>query len=255
MGKLLLYASVAAALATTALGFINRSKLTAAQAELKTSKQSTDTAIAQIKVELEKSRDTVKTITEEKDQAIAQVESTKTALEKSESQVKELQNQIKAKADKVTELETAVERLNITIANMSGPKGPCVQCAEKQAIIDEKEALTAKLQNEINDLQARIDKFAIEKPDRPALKKRNGPEGRILAVNQAWNFVVLNLGDKNGVVGNAEMLIKRGDRLVGKARVTSVEPATSIADIVPSSVPHGESIQPGDTVIYQATAE
>ena len=116
-------------------------------------------------------------------------------------------------------------------------------------------SLTAKLQGEINGLQARIDKFAQEKPDRTALKKRNGLEGRILAVNQAWNFVVLNLGDKNGVVGNAEMLIKRGDRLVGKARVTSVEPATSIADIVPSSVPHGESIQPGDTVIYQATAE
>ena len=54
---------------------------------------------------------------------------------------------------------------------------------------------------------------------------------------------------------NAEMLIKRGNQLVGKVRVTSVEPSTSIADIVANSVPRGLSIQPGDNVIYQATAE
>ena len=53
--------------------------------------------------------------------------------------------------------------------------------------------------------------------------------GTILAVNQAWNFVVLSLGDRQGVVPNAEMLVQRGGQLLGKVRVTSVEPSTSIA--------------------------
>ena len=79
---------------------------------------------------------------------------------------------------------------------------------------------------------------------------RNGLEGRILAVNPAWNFVVLSLGDRNGVVNNAEMLIKRGSQLIGKVRITSVEPSSSIADIVANSVTRGLSVQPGDTVIY-----
>ena len=84
---------------------------------------------------------------------------------------------------------------------------------------------------------------------------RNRLEGRILAVNPAWNFVVLSLGDKNGVVNNAELLVKRGTQLIGKVRVTSVEPSTSIADIVANSVPQGASIAPGDDVIYQAVKE
>ena len=84
---------------------------------------------------------------------------------------------------------------------------------------------------------------------------RNGLQGRILAVNPAWNFVVLNLGDRNGVVNNAELLVKRGTQFMGKVRVTSVEPSTSIADIVANSVPQGATISPGDDVIYQAAKE
>ena len=250
MGRLLLYSSIAVTLAATTLGFINNGKLTTTQGELKNLKQTADTTIAQTKKELEKSRGTVKTVTEEKDQALAQAESRKSNLEKSESQVTDLTTKLKDKTDEATKLEAEVIRLQ-KIIDIPPPKQPCRECAEKQVTIDEKEALITKLQGDLKVLQTQIK----EKTARPALKKRNGLEGRILAVNQAWNFVVLNLGDKNGVVGNAEMLIKRGSRLVGKVRVTSVEPSTSIADIVENSVPSGVSIQPGDNVIYQATAE
>ena len=84
---------------------------------------------------------------------------------------------------------------------------------------------------------------------------RNGLEGRILAVNSSWNFVVLSLGDRNGVVNNAEMLIKRGAQLIGKVRITSVEPSTSIADIVANSIRPGLAVQPGDNVIYMGPVE
>ena len=120
---------------------------------------------------------------------------------------------------------------------------------------EEKEALITKLQGDLDSSRVQLEELRKKNADRLALKMRNGLTGRILAVNQAWNFVVLNLGDRNGVVGNAEMLIKRGNQLIGKVRVTSVEPSTSIADIVSNSVPRGVSIQPGDNVIYQATAE
>ena len=81
---------------------------------------------------------------------------------------------------------------------------------------------------------------------------RQGLQGTVLAVNQAWNFVVLSLGDRQGVVPNAELLVQRGSQLLGKVRVTSVEPSTSIADILVRTVPRGLSVMPGDTVIYQA---
>jgi hypothetical protein len=51
------------------------------------------------------------------------------------------------------------------------------------------------------------------------------------------------------------MLVKRGAQLIGKIRITSVEPSTSIADIVANSTPRGLVIQPGDSVIYAGNAE
>ena len=76
-----------------------------------------------------------------------------------------------------------------------------------------------------------------------------GVQGQVIAVNQAWGFVVLNLGDRSGIVNNAEMVVMRDGDRVGKLKITSVEPSNSIADIVPSSVASGQRILPGDQVI------
>ena len=45
----------------------------------------------------------------------------------------------------------------------------------------------------------------------------------------------------------------RGGTLIGKIRVSSVEPATAIGDIISSSLARGVQVQPGDTVIYAGT--
>ena len=74
--------------------------------------------------------------------------------------------------------------------------------------------------------------------------------GTVLAVNQAYNFVVLNLGKRQGLQPNADLLIYRGGTRIGKLRVSSVEPATGIGDIVTSTLARGVQVQPGDTVIY-----
>ena len=77
-----------------------------------------------------------------------------------------------------------------------------------------------------------------------------GSHGTVLAVNQAYNFVVLSMGDRQGVVPNSEMLVMRHGALIGKIRISSVEPTTSIGDIITNSLARGVQVQPGDTVIY-----
>jgi hypothetical protein len=79
---------------------------------------------------------------------------------------------------------------------------------------------------------------------------RAGVRGTVLAYNQVYNFVVLNLGAHQGVESNSEMLVLREGTLIGKIRISSVEPATAIGDIIPSSLARGVQVQPGDTVIY-----
>src|SRR5262249_36797759 len=83
---------------------------------------------------------------------------------------------------------------------------------------------------------------------------RAGVHGAVLAYNQAYNFVVLNLGARNGVEPNSEMLVLRDGTLIGKIRVSSVEPATAIGDIMTNSLARGVQVQAGDSVIYAGTS-
>jgi hypothetical protein len=118
----------------------------------------------------------------------------------------------------------------------------------------EKAFLSEKLQN----MQERADQPKEGKKRREAVRetgpRRTGLRGTILAVNQAYNFVVLNLGARHGVESNAEMLVLRDGALVGKIRISSVEPATAIGDIITNSLARGAQMQPGDKVIYAGTS-
>jgi hypothetical protein len=89
--------------------------------------------------------------------------------------------------------------------------------------------------------------------DRELNYQKPGLQGRVLAVNSGWNFVVLSVGDKQGVVINATLLVVRGNEPIARLRVTSVEPSTSIADVLPGTVRKGAAIQPGDTVIFEGS--
>ncbi|MEI6035917.1 MAG: hypothetical protein WCS65_16750 [Verrucomicrobiae bacterium] len=260
MGKVLLYASIAVTLAATAIGFLNKDKLATAKDQIVSAEKKGEemkAAADKSQKGLKEKEEEAKKLTAEKEQASAQVDSLKGEVEKLKSQVADAVAKGTEKDTKITEQDAKIKELEAKVAAQpaEAPAVAAVSKPEDLARIQELETLVTKLQGDQEGARERITKLEAEKTIRSQGKLRNGLEGKILAVNQAWNFVVLNLGDKNGVVGNAEMLIKRGTQLVGKVRITSVEPSTSIADIVAGSVPSGVNIQPGDNVIYQATAE
>jgi archaellum component FlaC len=82
---------------------------------------------------------------------------------------------------------------------------------------------------------------------------RNALSGRVLAYNSGWGFVIMNLGDKQGIKVGATMVVTRGGAMVGKVKVTSVEPTQSVGDVLPGTVARGDSVQPGDTVVFQGS--
>jgi hypothetical protein len=73
--------------------------------------------------------------------------------------------------------------------------------------------------------------------------------GRVLRVDPKYGFVVLNIGEKQGVAKNGRLLIKRESKLVGKVRVSTVDPDTSIANIMPDW--KLAEVMEGDQVIHQ----
>jgi len=109
------------------------------------------------------------------------------------------------------------------------------------------------LSDKIRAAQERSIQPETEKKKRLSVGPHPGIRGTVLVVNRAYNFVVLNLGGRQGVEPNTEMLVLRGGSFIGKIRISSVEPATAIGDIITSSLARGVQVQPGDTVIYAGT--
>jgi hypothetical protein len=61
---------------------------------------------------------------------------------------------------------------------------------------------------------------------------------------------VLALPENLSATPRTEMLIVRDGTFIGKIRISSVEPATAIGDIITSTLARGVQVQPGDIVIY-----
>ena len=261
MGKLLVIASVVISLATAGLGFVNKTALGETKQGLETAK--TDlTAAKAAKDAADKSlkakTDELATAVAEKEQAVAQVTQAK-------SDLASKQTALDAATAKASTAETELAAVKTELADAKtkiaeAPAGGAAPADNQQVTdltnrIQEQELLIAKLQSEVDSSKTVIKKNDQEKKDREAKVLAKGTEGRVLAVNPAWNFVVLNLGDRQNVANNTELLVKRGTRYLGKVRITSVEPSTSIADIVANSMPQGTTITPGDTVIFQGNEE
>ena len=169
-----------------------------------------------------------------KDQ-VAQLQS---HIDSRDAQIQQLSNELLAKKEEVQKLREAHE------ANVSA----LASLQELQTSLAEKNALIEKLQNDAHTYQYQL---KAELAKQQALQRpHTNLSGKVIAVNYAWNFVVISLGHQNGMVINTEMLIKRGDTPIGKARVTSVEPSTSIAEIIPKSTSTGVIIHPGDLVVW-----
>ena len=191
----------------------------------------------------------------------AEAELAQTQKEKADLQTKLDENQ-KEIASLQMRGEEAAKDPNASTADDPDATAPAAdlqsQLADLRNQLDSAEKEKAFLSEKLQDMQERADQPKQEKKRRETVResgpRRTGLRGTVLAVNQAYNFVVLNLGTRHGVESNAELLVLRDGALIGKIRISSVEPATAIGDIITNSLARGAQMQPGDNVIYAGTS-
>jgi peptidoglycan hydrolase-like protein with peptidoglycan-binding domain len=257
--KPLLAISVSLLLISAVFGVLNGGKAKALRNDVVTAKSQREAAERQrqtaeknIKGRETKVANEVAKIAENESRiASAEAELVKTQTEKSD-----LQGKLQANESQIAELQKHIDEMTKTSPNPN-PGAPSV--AELQAQLDD-----ARKQLE----SAEREKTLIAEKMGPGREPSRGPEvtvgrrepsfhpsvrGTVLAVNQAYNFVVLNLGNRQGLEPNAEMLVLRETTIIGKIRISSVEPATAIGDILGNSLARGVQVQPGDTVIYASS--
>ena len=98
--------------------------------------------------------------------------------------------------------------------------------AQISAINSEKAVLIRSLAK----TKSELDKYTT--PD-TFVKLRADLHGKILVVDPKWDFVVLDVGEDQGVITDGELLISRSGKLVAKVVVRSVQRDRCIANIIP----------------------
>lgn len=259
MAKILLVISIVITLLTAGLGFMTKAKVDNLQSTLSSTKNelsSTKGTLESTKKDLTKTKDDLTAANKAVDEAKQKLTAAETDLQKANEQAKQLASDIEAR-------NKQIEELNVKIADAGGkPSGEpgaqkseiVVQLEEQlkraSAERDELKAVQETLNNRVTEAEGRLHSAETTVKRYQAGVARQDLSGRVLAVNQGWNFVVLDVGDRQGAAVNAPLLVLRGGQPVARLRITSVLPTTSIADVIPGSTARGTTVQPNDRVVF-----
>jgi hypothetical protein len=213
--------------------------LTAANQEIGTLKQSENTAKRESKQAKEAAS-----------KANQELESTKAELETASAKAEQ---QLKRADDLEVNLNTTTKAKNEAQAELAEYKafGKTPQeirgvLAENKKLVEERGGLDKRILEQgrsIVDLTNRLAVYegvAVVRP--PANIK-----GRVVAVDPKYEFVVLDVGEKQGLPARSELLVNRSGKLVAKIRVLSVDENRSIANVLPGW--KQAEIMEGDTVV------
>jgi cob(I)alamin adenosyltransferase len=177
-------------------------------------------------------------------QTQADLDKTKTDLAASEQKVHKLSDDLVAANGKIDDLNTTLNKTKQSLNEANGNLD-----AYKQS------GLTAAQVNDLNKQLTQTQKALIVANDEKlvmthTIKRLNNTidgllgnnrpvelpaslKGEVMAVDPKWDFVVLNVGEDQGVLQNGELLVSRDGKLVAKVIVRSVQKDRSIANMVP----------------------
>ena len=164
----------------------------------------------------------------------------------------QLEAKLQGKEAQILALQKEIEEKQPASVNPGAPSAIELQAQldDARQQLDGAEREKSLLSEKLQSVKDRSSQLEDEKKRRAVARGKIGVRGCVLAVNQAYNFVVLNLGGRHGVEPHSEMLVVRDGTFIGKIRISSVEPATAIGDIITSTLARGVQVQRGDTVIY-----
>lgn len=162
------------------------------------------------------------------------LESTKSSLESTNSKLKITSEQLQVfqdglKGKKPDELFQEINDLSEKVKVAEGEQK--ILTAAK----DKSEAELKKLREQVE-------------MTKPGGTKSMSLSGRVLAVNPTWNFVILDLGKNDQVVEGLNMVVYRGEKMIGKIKTVTVDAQTSVADVLPGTP--ATAIEVGDQVVY-----
>ena len=251
MKKILIYIALLLILGATALGYLNYRRYRAIIAEQSHIIQQQRKLSLKLEEDLKKTKDTLSTEASDQEKSKNEALEVKKSEEKAVSDLAEAKKQLAAKEEELTQVKgnlaekaAHAQELEAQQQAVNAVKKPLEEASAKHKKSNGKAKATP------------VEKKATPVENKDASSENHkgaavpaGQEGKVLAVNQTWNFIVINLGDQNGMVNGSEVIVKKDTQVIAKAKITSVEPLTSVADIISGSLLPGATVKVGDLVV------
>jgi cell shape-determining protein MreC len=189
----------------------------AAEAKLDKTERELATTVSNFK----QTRAALEATTTERDQAVAGRSAEKARAEKLGSQLAE-------KSHKLTETQEYLARY----------KSAGLEPEEIVNVRDELKAMhtsLASVQEENQKLKGDVKRLASIWSDvqcRPVALPAD-LSAKVLITDPKWRFVILNVGEKQGVLERGEVLLSRHGKLIARAKITSVQAERCVANLMP----------------------
>jgi len=133
--------------------------------------------------------------------------------------------------------------LGLTVAQVRGLIASEKALKEMNAVLEAEKEVLVKVNKRQKDI---IDD--IIGPNDP-VPLPPGTKGSVLIVDPKWKFVVLDIGEQDGIEPRGELMVSRDGILVAKVRITNVYADRCIANVLPGW-DFGDIIE-GDQVFYE----
>ncbi len=237
--------------------FTKRTEDTQTIAQKETQVQQAQAEVKKKSEEVESALKEVEQKTSEAQAAAERAQKAQKEFDEAQKKVTELQSQVNGKDDEIKKIQEEFDSYKQQFDGLS-PEQVQEEKAnfEKQIqmLTEEKDVLAKGLEKAKSELADLMEK---EERRRKGVMPM-GTRGKVVSFNADWNFVVIDIGDKQKVVEGVQMLLYRGNVLMGRVKIRTVERNSSVADIVAvtDAAMQGVGqrkvldIQPGDLVIF-----
>ena len=156
-----------------------------------------------------------------------------------QKKVAELMDKLKKEGDLRAQFEARVKELEGS-KTVSAPKE---MNAASVSPVDSSNPSVSSIAPSVDD-----NKDAVNL-DKIVVIPQGSPEGRVLTVDNSTEFIIVNLGEKDGVKSGNILSIYRGKDYLGDVKVTSVQPEMSAADIIPPFT--SQQVRKNDQVVLK----
>lgn len=167
----------------------------------------------------------LKQVRKELDEAKKTISDRKRESEKLEAEAAEIRRQLMAEKQRADELSESLEGEDAEALRAS------VRELERQLL---------RTEQELQNLGSRQPTVEEEKEDRKTVLR-----GSVKNAGENSAYIIIDLGETDGVHANATVMLRRGPKYIGRARISEVRNDESIAELLSSSTP----VQQGDQAI------